>query len=203
MKAERIWPLPGKNRRHARKSAERIIEATQDGAWAQEAAMRLRPHRRNLVVWSQSAGPAGRDAVLRRTPASRIRRRLRIGVLLTTIGLMRLGGAVRARWRPVLAGTVLTAVGVMLRGGVGGMVLLPGLMLLASAPLVPAGPEAGQARRSKLERELAGYSTPAQRRDLEATLDRYPDSMTRELREILARQAMAGRNHGIPGTGRY
>jgi hypothetical protein len=165
--------------------------------------MRLRPHRRDLVVWSQSNGHVGRDGALRLTAARRIRRRLRIGVLLAIIGLTRLGGAVRGRWRPLLAGTVLTAGGVMMRGGSGGMILLPGLMLLASAPLVPAGPETDRARRSKLERELAGYSTPAQRRDLEAILDRYPDGTTRELREILARQAMAGRNGRIPGTGPY
>jgi hypothetical protein len=44
---------------------------------------------------------------------------------------------------------------------------------------------------SELERELAALSTAAQRRDLQATLDRYPDNITYELRNILARQAMA------------
>ena len=58
-------------------------------------------------------------------------------------------------------------------------------------------------RRSELERELAAYSTPAQRCDLEATLDRYPDDITYELREILASQAMAAYNNRIPGAGRY
>ena len=51
---------------------------------------------------------------------------------------------------------------------------------------VAAGP-----RRRELERELAAYSTPDQRCDLEAPLDRYPDSATGELREILAGQAAA------------
>jgi hypothetical protein len=32
--------------------------------------------------------------------------------------------------------------------------------------------------------------------------DRYPDSVTYELRDILARQAMAACNNGIPGAGR-
>jgi hypothetical protein len=54
-----------------------------------------------------------------------------------------------------------------------------------------------QQRRSELERELAAYSTAAQRRDLEATLDRYPDDITYELRDILASQAMAA-SHPVP-----
>lgn len=58
-------------------------------------------------------------------------------------------------------------------------------------------------RRSELERQLAAYATPAQRCDLEATLDLYPDSITYELRDILARQAMAACNNRIVGAGRY
>lgn len=126
---------------------------------------------------------------------------IRTGAILSVVGLMRLARVARARW-PVLAGTLFTIVGVMLRGGAGGVVLLPGLLLLFSAPLMPASPRADRVRRAKLERELAAYSTLAQRRDLEATLDRYPNSVTQELRDILARQAMAARNKGIPGTGR-
>jgi hypothetical protein len=51
--------------------------------------------------------------------------------------------------------------------------------------------KAARKRHSDLERELAGYATPAERCDLEATLDRYPDGTTHELRDILARQSMA------------
>jgi len=51
--------------------------------------------------------------------------------------------------------------------------------------------KAARKRHSDLERELAGYATPAERCDLEATLDRYPDGITHELRDILARQSMA------------
>jgi hypothetical protein len=91
----------------------------------------------------------------------------------------------------------------MLRHGPGGMVLLPGLMCLMSVPLVEVGPKDERTRRSKLERELAAYSTPAQRCDLEATFDRYPDGETYELRDILARQATATGHHGIPGSGRH
>lgn len=54
--------------------------------------------------------------------------------------------------------------GVMLRGGPGGVVLLPRLVSLASAPLVPASPKSDRMRRSELERELGVFSDPAQRR---------------------------------------
>ena len=93
--------------------------------------------------------------------------------------------------------------GIMLRGGPAGVMLLPGLLLLFSAPLVAVRPEADRTRRSALARELAGYSTPAQLRDLEAILNRYPDDMTRELRDILAGQRRTARSHQFPAIGRY
>ncbi len=167
--------------------------------------MRLRPHRRNLVVWSPSAGPVGRYGVpgfTRIARTRRIRRWIRTGGLLTVIGLIRLASAVRTRWRPLLAGGVLTAVSVMLRSGVGSVLFFPGAWFLLIALLTPASSKAASKRRSELERELAAYSTPAQRCDLEATLDRYPDDITYELRDILASQAMAARNNRIAGTGR-
>jgi len=50
---------------------------------------------------------------------------------------------------------------------------LIGVMFVWSAALLPAGPKAARVQRSKLERELAGYPTAAERRDLEAILDQY------------------------------
>ena len=73
-------------------------------------------------------------------------------------------------------------------------------MFLLSAPLVPDIPEADRKRRAALSRELAVYSTPAQRRDLEATLDQYPDNVTYELRDILASQATV---HCSNGSGQH
>ena len=58
---------------------------------------------------------------------------------------------------------VLTVVGVMWLDGPGGMVLLPGLWLLLSAPLIPASSKADRMRRPEVELELAVFSTPAQR----------------------------------------
>jgi len=142
--------------------------------------MRLRSHRRNLVAWSLSANPADRygdPRLMRPVRTRRIRRSLHTGALITVIGMMRLARGARHRWRPLLAGTVLTVVGVMLRGGVLGLLItLPGLWF--------------------------AYSTPSQRCDLEATLDRYPDEVTYELRAILTNQAMAAHSGGIPGTRR-
>ena len=96
-----------------------------------------------------------------------------------------------AEFPALLAGTVLTAAGVVLRGSVAGIVMIPGMLSLAYALLVPVDPMADSPRRRELERELAAYCTPAQRCDLEATLDRYPDGVTRELRDILAGQEAA------------
>jgi hypothetical protein len=165
--------------------------------------MMLRPHRRNLVVWSSSVAPVGRyGGAPRFTRVSCARWMIRTGALLTVVGLIRLARVVRARW-PALAGGILTLVGLLLRGGPGDVVLLPGLLLLLSAPLIPPSPKADHMRRSKLERELATYSTPAQRRDLEATLDLYPDDITYKLRDILASQTIGACNHRIPGGGLY
>ena len=165
--------------------------------------MRLRAHRRKPAVWSPSVGPADRYCAPKLARTRRIRRCFRTSALVTVIGLMHLARGVRPRWRPLLAGTVLTVVGVMLPSGGWSAVALPGLWLLAYALLIPASPDADRKRRSELERELAVYSTPAQRCDLEATLDRYPDGITYELREILTSQALAAGHNGIPGAGRY
>jgi hypothetical protein len=74
-------------------------------------------------------------------------------------------------------------VGIIWLDGPGGLVLLPGLWLLLSAPLIPASAEADRMRRPEVEHELAVFSTPAQRR--------------------LAIQAMAARDKRFPVTGRY
>jgi len=159
--------------------------------------MTLRP-RRNLVLWSQIKGAPRR---YRTEPVARGRRTrtwICRGGLLILIGLMALSRFVLARWRLILAGAVLTVAGAVLGGGPGSPFLLPGLMLLLSAPMLPGHSQA----RAKLERDLAAYSTPAERRDLEATLDQYPSHITRDLREILASQATADPRSQIPSLGR-
>ena len=106
----------------------------------------------------------------------------------------------RARWRSVLPGIVLTVAGVIMRSGQGGVLLLPGMLLLLHALLIPASPDED---RRQLEHELREYSTPAQRRDIEAVLDRYPDRITSELRDILGRQTVAADASRFPAAGRY
>jgi len=166
--------------------------------------MRLRTHRRDLVLRHWSVGAHDRCDAPRVTPLTRtrrIRRGFRLGALLAIMGVMHLARSVRGRL--VVSGAVLTVVGVMLRGDPAGVVLLPGLLLLLYAPLIPATPEADRKRHSDLERELAAYLTTAHLHDLEATLDRYPDRITYELRDILARRPMAARRSRIPGAGGY
>ena len=168
--------------------------------------MWLRPRRRGLVVWRQSAGPPGRrnaSHVIRLVRPGRIRRYVRLGTLLTLIGLLRLRCAARRPWGPILLGVVLTTAGVVLRSGSGGLLLLPGLLFLLDGLLVPASPKEDRVRLAQLERELGEYTTAAQRADLEATLDRYPEGVTHELRDILARQAMAACTSQLPGGRRY
>jgi hypothetical protein len=166
--------------------------------------MSLRAHRRSLVVWRQSAGSAGMYDIPRPARTRRVRRRIRIVALLTLVTLRPAVRAVRARWRPLLAGTVLTVAGVIMRDSTpGSVVLLPGLLLLLTAPLIPGAPETDRRRRAELERELAVYTTSAQRHDLEATLDRYPDDVTRELRDILAGQAKVDDSRRFPARGRH
>jgi hypothetical protein len=126
--------------------------------------MRLRGRRRNLVAWSPSAGPADRCGAPRLTRLAgtkRTHRFIRTGALLTVMGLRRLARAVRPRWRPLLAGGVLTVVGLMLRSSAWGAVILPGIWLLGSALLAPANPDADR-KRSELERELPAYARSAQ-----------------------------------------
>jgi hypothetical protein len=128
--------------------------------------MRLPAHRRNLVVWTPTIGSADRYGTPRFTRLGRTRRIhrwTRIGALLVIIGVMRLAHAARPRWRPLLAGGVLTVAGVV-AAVVWGLVLLPGLLFLVSAALVPARPKTDRARRAEVQRGLGVFSHPAQLR---------------------------------------
>jgi hypothetical protein len=63
--------------------------------------MKMRLHRRNLVLSNLSA-PSSRPVTPGRARSRRIRRWLRIGTLLSIIGIMRFARTVRTRWRPIL-----------------------------------------------------------------------------------------------------
>ena len=109
--------------------------------------MRPRWHRENLVVWSSSAdSPVG--AVRRRRNQRRVlRRRIRTGVLLAVIGLIRLARIVRARrgLAFALTGALLVVAGNMLPSGIvfiaGMLVCLRGaaVMLGVCEPRRPGG----------------------------------------------------------------
>ena len=152
--------------------------------------MGLRRHRQ-IVVWSSSPGRPGALGFTWAPRSARIRWCFRTGGLLAAIGLLRVAAAVLPRWRLLLTGVVLTAAGLILRHGPASVVMLPGMLFLVAAVYKQTWPEEARARHRALERELAAYCTPAQRCDLEATFDRYPDDVTHELRDILARQSVA------------
>jgi hypothetical protein len=100
--------------------------------------MRLRPHRRNLVVWNSSAVPAGWSGGMwspRRARPPRIRRIrwwLRTGALLMVIGVRRIARTARARWEPValLVGILLMVIGFLLPAA--GAFMLGLLVLIAT-----------------------------------------------------------------------
>jgi hypothetical protein len=147
--------------------------------------MRLRRRRlRNIVVWSSAGGVAIGRASVRRRRVGLARRLIYSGRVLTVVGLLWVVRVIRPRWRPVLAGVVCTAAGLILRDTAWSGILLVGLLLLVYSVFIPAPPDD---ERRRLAREVGSYSTRAQRRDLEALLDKYPDTVTRDLREILAR----------------
>ena len=132
--------------------------------------MRPRWHRKNLVVWSSSAGAVGRPGVTarrrRRGPRTgqrmKLRRRIRTGALVAVIGLIRLARLVRARpgLAFLLAGAVPSVAGNMLPSGVvfiaGMLVCLRGAAVLlgVSEPRRrPSGQPAGGA-------DYFGFGTP-------------------------------------------
>ena len=85
---------------------------------------RRRRHMRHMVVWSSSPGPADRYGTSASVPArrkGRVRRLVRIGGLLTVMGLMGTLRVARSRRRP-LAGLVIVALAVILRNSMWGLV---------------------------------------------------------------------------------
>jgi hypothetical protein len=100
--------------------------------------MRLRPRRRNLVVWSSSRverGKHGVPRIARRTRARRIRRWLRIGALLMVVAVMRLARTTRSHWEPVslAVGLLLTVSGFTVPWVAGAFL---GLLVLTVALLI-------------------------------------------------------------------
>jgi hypothetical protein len=138
------------------------------------------------VVFRQSAGLADSYVAPKLAEPAPVRRRMHVGVLIAAIGLTHLARGARARWRLILVAATLTTASIVLGGGAWGMLYFGGTCYLLHALLTPGRPDAERRRRSELWRELAGYRTSAQRRDLAATLDRYPDGITCELRDVLA-----------------
>jgi len=101
--------------------------------------MGLRRHRQ-IVVWSSSPGRPGALGFTRASRAARIRLCFRTSGLLAVIGLLRVAAAVRPRWRPLAVGTALTVAGYVMRNGMPGVVMIPGMLFLTAALLAPGDP---------------------------------------------------------------
>ena len=104
--------------------------------------MRMRSHRRSLMVWSPSGGradPYGLPAFPRLARFRRIRWWFRTGALLAVIGITRLARGMRARWRSMffVTGAALMVAGVMLPSGAA---FVPGMLVVLIALLKGAEP---------------------------------------------------------------
>jgi len=96
--------------------------------------MRLRPYRRNLVVWSSSSAPGGSWAWRPARPR-RVRLWFRTSALLAVIGILRLVRATRVRWEPVSLGigVALTVIGFAVPAAF--VAFLVGMLVLVAALL--------------------------------------------------------------------
>ncbi len=74
-------------------------------------------------------------------------------------------------------------------------------MALVYAPFLPGETTDDRRNHARLRRELAAYSTPAQRRDFETLLLQYSDQETSELRAILAQQSLIDTRSRVPVRG--
>jgi hypothetical protein len=95
--------------------------------------MRMRSHRRSLMVWNppgSSADRYGAPAFTRLARPRPIRWWLRTGALLTAIGIRRLAGVLRTRWRSgfTVTGALLMVIGVMLPSSWAFVLALPVLL---------------------------------------------------------------------------
>ena len=104
--------------------------------------MRMRSHRRSVMVWSPSGDRADRYGLAtfpRLARPRRIRWWFRTGVLLAVIGITRLARGMRTRWRSVFSvtGAALVVVGVVVPSGAA---LVAGILVVLIALLKGAEP---------------------------------------------------------------
>ena len=119
--------------------------------------------RRTVVVWRSSRGLAGRyslTALPRPASTRRLRRLLRTSGLLTAVGLIRLGHALRLRWLPLLAGGALTATGILLNDGAGALAFLAGFLFLFAALVMHVSPPADRDRTAGAGARARGLFDP-------------------------------------------
>jgi hypothetical protein len=90
--------------------------------------MRLRSHRRSLLLWNLST-PAGKSRAARPVRPRRLRRWLRTAALLSVVGIRRLA---RTRWQPIflVTGAWVFVIGLLLRNSVA---FVSGMLVMGSA----------------------------------------------------------------------
>jgi hypothetical protein len=153
--------------------------------------VRSRSRQQSITIFSSSSPRAARYPARRFLEAKhtgRVPAWLRVRVLLSVVQALGLARQARDRSWPLAVGVVLTVTGLALREDVAGIALLcPGLMLLVTALLGPVLPRSERLRRLALARELAAYTTIAQRGEFDVILARHSDAATSELRDLVAR----------------
>jgi hypothetical protein len=126
--------------------------------------MRPRWHRKNLVVWSSSAGRPGVMVRrrIRQGLRGRLRRRIRTAALIAVVGLIRLARIVRARpgLAFLLTGALVSVAGNMLPSGV---VFVAGMLVFLRGAAVLLGVSEPR-RRAKGQpaggADFFGFGTP-------------------------------------------
>jgi hypothetical protein len=94
--------------------------------------MRMRSHRRSLMIWTPPSGRTdgyGVPAFTRLARPRPIRRWFRTGALLAVVGITRLARTMRARWGSIflVAGALLVVIGITLSSA---GAFVPGLLVL-------------------------------------------------------------------------
>ncbi len=123
--------------------------------------MRLRARRGTLVIWSKSAHPADWYGSHNRTQirrSRRFRRGMRLAVLLTLMGVMRVVRRRPRHWCSMLTGTVLCIAGMKLGDG-WSVLIFPGIWFYVYSIVLPERPYADWDDQPRDKTRRPGFSS--------------------------------------------